>query len=69
MKLDFQGLPLAIDDPVIFADYGESCLRTGTVTGLSGIYVTVLADGLWTTFRLLPTDIISVNSLSLKEVT
>ena len=65
MKLDFQGLPLEINDRVIFPDYFESTLRFGMISSIGDVYVSVLADGLWTTFRVLPRDVVKANSLSL----
>lgn len=65
MKLDFQGLPLDVNDRVIFMDPEDRILRYGTITSISKLYMSVLADGLWTTFRVLPTDTVKVNSLSL----
>lgn len=67
MTLDFQGLPLDVNDKVIFADYFDGCLRTGTITSIGSVYVSILADVLWTTFRALPQDVVRVNTLSLPE--
>lgn len=65
MKLDFQGLPLDVNDRVIFMDLEERILRYGTITSIGNVYISVLADGLWTTFRVLSSDTVKVNGLSL----
>jgi hypothetical protein len=65
MILDFQGLPLGVNDVVVFLDVTTVTLRRGTVTSLGGEYISVLADSLWVKFRVLPRDVVRVNSLSL----